>query len=185
MSTASSMSAYTLRIEMRSFWHYGTGGERGAMIDAICKRDKAGLPMIGGRAIKGLLRESVRMAEKMEWLDPPIFAGLFGDDTSSGRIRVSSAFLLNKAQLSAASEAQKATLFQLMHSTAIDSATHTATPKTLRCIEVALPVPLVAEVLLSDADAAAVKLALPLFTELGGKRARGFGRCVVLLEKQS
>ena len=174
-----------LKIEMRGFWHCSSGNVAGALIDATCKRDASHLPMLGGRALKGLLREAVRQAGLYGWkadgvltaITPNAYKTLFGTDTSAGTIRVGSARVDGWAELASATETEKATLFRLISSTALDNGI--ARDKSLRCIEVAVPLTLSAEVSLPTDDKKTLLAALPLITELGGKRARGFGRCEI------
>ena len=51
-----------LRFEIQSFWHAGSGRGDGAVADATVLRSRAGLPILPGRTVKGLLREACDLA---------------------------------------------------------------------------------------------------------------------------
>jgi hypothetical protein len=187
MSEADKMIEMTLNIELRGFWHYGSGDVRGAQVDAVCKRDAFDLPMLGGRALKGLLRDAMRQAGLYNFggVSEECFKKLFGTDKQSGLIRVPSAFMQDRDSIKKATLEQKATLFRLLSSTAIDPDKQVAKDKTLRCIEVAVPVPLISTIQLPTSYVDKLKACLPLIDALGAHRARGLGRCVISVGAKS
>jgi hypothetical protein len=187
MSEADKMIEMTLNIELRGFWHYGSGDVRGAQVDAVCKRDAFDLPMLGGRALKGLLRDAMRQAGlyELDKVTKQCFETLFGTDEQSGLIRVPSAYMRDQVAVKDASADQKATLFRLLSSTAIDPDKQVAKDKTLRCIEVAVPVPLISTIQLPTSYVDKLKACLPLIDALGAHRARGLGRCVISVGAKS
>lgn len=198
---------YKLSFDIRSYWHAGTGRGSGSHLDAIVQRDAYSLPVLPGRTVKGLLRDAVMQAENLGWLSklpsprsiavsPADF--LFGqmpagDEEVSehrpGLLRTGSAAL--PAGMAAwlredAQAAYRAKLFRELHSTAIDEVTGTAVDKSLRGIEVCIPLTLEAPLsVLHETDwpwTECIGMALPLLRYIGSKRNRGLGRVSVTLE---
>lgn len=148
-----------LRIELLGYWHSGAGRSSGQHLDALCERDGAGLPILPGRQLKGLLRHAVRRAEAWGWLhDNPLPDGpansheelLFGstsqqetrDSTHPGLMFVGSAQLPEPDRTWLAGPEQHETrraLFGELFSTRIHAQTGTAAEGSLRGIEVAVP----------------------------------------------
>ena len=61
------MNAQRLTIDLRGYWHPGGGRGGGAVLDAVTHRDSSGLPVLGGRHIKGLLRDALESAAAFGW----------------------------------------------------------------------------------------------------------------------
>lgn len=51
-----------LQVDIRSYWHAGTGRGSGNHLDALVERDADGLPFVSGKMLKGLLRDAVNRA---------------------------------------------------------------------------------------------------------------------------
>lgn len=51
-----------LKFELSSYWRIGSGKGSGAVADALVLRDASGLPVIPGKAVKGLLRDAMTVA---------------------------------------------------------------------------------------------------------------------------
>ncbi len=187
-----------MRITFRilSFWRVGTGGGRGGALDAVCARDPDGMPLVPGRQVRGLLREAVRDGEALKWIDgkgKSIETLLFGSrqsgeemqpQTRPGTLRFESA-LLPEAERQAlrGNDDLIARLFAVRSTTAIDPASGTAMPRSLRAEEVAIPLTLEARVHpLPGAPGnwrEHLQTALPLIRGLGSGRRRGLGRVIV------
>lgn len=190
----------TLRLEIRLFdyWHAGTGRGSGPVVDAEVARTPAGLPYLPGKTVRGLLREGVQLAEESGL--PEVPAGtterLFGKppqamekaevgslpDVASeeGVVRVSDATLGRKYEIWAeqAEAAVAESLFEEVAATAIDEMGQVK-PKTLRVIEVAVPVDLEATLYLPADDAETPRqlaAGLGFLRGLGTQRRRGLGR---------
>jgi hypothetical protein len=77
------MNAATLRIDIQTYWHPGTGRGSGFHLDALTHTGADGLPRLPGRTLKGLLRDALYRAERWGW--PAVPAGttrcLFGSRT--------------------------------------------------------------------------------------------------------
>ncbi|HOX46070.1 MAG TPA: RAMP superfamily CRISPR-associated protein [Myxococcota bacterium] len=198
-----------LRIELAGFWHAGSGRGEGLGADLLVTRTAGGLPYLPGRTLKGLLREAVREACELEVLSAGRVETLFGGRAEhaaeeaagkgegrfqvvAGTLRVSDARLGEDPEARQAWEAWAADeenrptrdqLTRILASTAIDEK-GLARDKTLRCMEVAVPMRLFAIVEGEEGAGdwrADLKAALPLLRGLGHKRSRGFGRCRVEL----
>jgi len=60
----------TVRFEIASFWHAGTGRGAGAELDARSHRSASGLPVLPGRTVRGLFREAMETAVSFSVLKP-------------------------------------------------------------------------------------------------------------------
>lgn len=203
--------SYQLKIEIQSYWHAGTGRGQGSDVDALAHRDVDGIPCLPGKTVKGLLRDAVTRWQA--FLPPeeagefPLVEQLFGKapDQESvnndrpkpfmegfGLLRVSDARLAEKecVHLRANTELT-AGLFRNLHATKINADTGTAEDKSLRGIEVVVPLTLYAEIMEVPGAAAVegwqekLKPTLSLISAVGAHRTRGLGRAVVTLEEKS
>lgn len=154
----------TLYIDLVSYWHAGSGRSAGALADALVQKNSEGLPVIGGRHIKGLLRHAFSKAQAMGWyadmslpegpatdLETLLFGSVSQQDgryeTLPGMLLVSDAVLpSDEAEWLAVAENSNVRQYLYSHisSTAINSQ-GTAIENSLRTIEVVLPMKLVAQ----------------------------------------
>lgn len=154
----------TLLIDLHGFWHAGSGRSAGALVDALVQKNADGLPVVGGRHIKGLLRHALAKTETLGWFadvklpDGPaknLETLLFGSanqedtrfDTLPGMLVVSDAGLpaAEAAWLAAPAQAELLQhLYSQVSSTAMTEL-GTAKENSLRAIEVSLPTQLNAE----------------------------------------
>lgn len=197
------MSTPTLHIRLQTYWHCGTGRGLGAAVDAAAYRDSDDLPAVPGRHIKGLLRDAMQQAQAWGWsghADGSMLHTLFGQRTegslidappASGLIRVSDARLSDDLSAWLRHEdrrSQRAALFRVVQSTAIDESTGSAKDHSLRGIEVVVPLELQAPI--EPLPGAAppsdwidrLREVLPLIPAIGGHRGRGLGRVLISLE---
>jgi hypothetical protein len=192
------MTSAVLQIDLLTYWHAGTGLRAGGGLDALVLRDADGLPRVPGRTVKGLLRECVQLASTWpaassvprkacdvifgEIEDKPYGPDTFfaGDASLSREVR---AWLLAQPSF-------KAGLFDSCASTALDK--HgLAEEKTLRVIELTLPVRLEAPITWDEealdprldpqSVSAVLQSCVPLLRSLGSHRHRGLGRCTAKL----
>ena len=90
------MTVATVVLDLCSYWHAGTGRGAGPELDAVCFRSAAGLPMLPGRTLRGLLRDALTRAAAvgaltdMQWTagDPVEWCFGTGLDAGSGDDRV-------------------------------------------------------------------------------------------------
>lgn len=73
------MSRAMLKFDIVSFWHAGTGRSAGTELDARSQRTPAGLPLLPGKTVRGLLREGLRDAVRLGLRsDPDLEERCFG-----------------------------------------------------------------------------------------------------------
>lgn len=193
-----------VRIQILSFWHPGTGKGQGPGADAEANRDSAGLPVVPGRTLKGLMREAAEVAAHLGRARDEDITELFGspflDDSPSdeparhrsvpGRVHFGSARLGRTVAeadawqswaTSDASDGPKRQLFRTIASTKLENGV--AADHTLRSIEVVVPVQLSAKIEAPPADEIRalnlLQAAAPFVNAVGAHRSRGLGRCVV------
>jgi hypothetical protein len=197
------MSTYILHIRLQTYWHAGTGRGLGAAVDAAAYRDADGLPALPGRHIKGLLRDALEQAQAWGWAghaDGVLLYRLFGQRTegvSAGEIPASGLLRVSDARLPEALRAWlgldeqrslRAGLFRVLQSTAVDVKTGSAQDRSLRGIEVVVPLDLQARIeplpgAVPPSDwAERLREVLPLVTAVGRHRTRGLGRALLTLE---
>lgn len=195
---------HVLQVCVRSYWHSGTGRGLGAAVDVAAYRDADNLPALPGRHIKGLLRHALEQAWSWGWAghaDGSLLHNLLGQRTeqtpdgqvpSSGLLRVSDARLPDElgAWLSVDERsAERAALFRILQSTAVDEITGSARDRSLRGIEVVVPLDLRAIIEPIPGPGAPPSdwperlcEVLPLIPAVGGHRTRGLGRAQLTLE---
>lgn len=187
-----------LSLDLRNYWIVSAGYGLGALHDEVCVRDPDGLPYVPGRHLRGLLRHAVAC------LDAPgagsvasiLFGGRAGAETSEeaegtareGCLRVDSAELPSQERAwfrRPENREKTGLLYRTLYATAVESETGTAANRTLRTIEVAVPLRLEARIrpLKPCPDGtdwkASIRDALPLIRAVGKHRHAGMGRVVV------
>ena len=198
--------SYSLTAEFQTYWHIGTGRGSGQNLDALVERDAHGLPYIPGKTIKGLFRDAFYKID--EWQSTQYTDSLFGkrtaegeqkrDETTPGRLRFGNLNLIERDYLILHDNSDKQDnksegkliphLFQTQASTAIDEITGSAKEKSLRMIEVVVPVKLEGEIeylpsihdeeqQVSQEDLAKLlEQSASLITHIGANKNRGMGR---------
>ncbi|OOF09529.1 MULTISPECIES: RAMP superfamily CRISPR-associated protein [unclassified Salinivibrio] len=198
------MDSYRLVFDLHSDWHVGSGKEAGAYADALCLKDSAGLPYLPGKSIKGLLKEAFQLATDNQWFSQDLVPLLFGREgrdgvSEQGMLQISSGQLSAQESHYLIDNNVAKYLYRVHQFTAIDKETGTAKPSSLRSMEVAVPMQLVAQVRLNtqhphyhtQIDGQTIHQgfttwldqAITLITALGGKRHRGLGQVTVSLEE--
>lgn len=190
---------YRLTVAIDSYWHPGSAHGKGAHLDAVTHRNSHGLPTLPGRTLKGLLRDAVRRADAFGWYGPgpDRTALLFGsaDDKGDGAslpglLRISDATLSDADSHHLKSNQQLiAGLYRSHFSTAIDHNSGSAKDKSLRGIELVVPLTLHATLTTIQDHAPTsewvetLRTALPLIRAVGAHRARGLGRASLTIEE--
>lgn len=199
-----------LSVTLLDYWHAGAGTEAAYDLDAVVDKDADGLPRIRGRMLKGLLRDAIYRAEKLGILTafvnstgPDIAARLFGsdgfgtdnvvrEDTRPGVLRLDDARLPATEREVLSQDRHSGLrrwLYREVFSTAIDHATDAAQSRTLRGIEVTVPVELETTIHWIEGPGsthsplarewpAIIERCLPLVRSVGAHRSRGLGRAV-------
>lgn len=193
----------TLKIEILSYWHPGTGRGQGGHLDAVTHRNGRGLPCLPGRTVKGLLRDAVHRWESFGGYSSvgqakPTFTeqlfGPFGTEgvkTWPGLLRFSDANLTEAETAHLTNQPKLLEELYRDHSTtAIDHDSGTAKERHLRGIELVVPLTLHAKVDLVPGAACRdletrwhelLASALPMVRAVGAHRSRGLGRAIVTL----
>ena len=147
-------------IKFFDYWHISSGESAGVLYDATVLKDENGFAYIGGKTIKGLVKDV------MKYIDD---AYLLDEQFSNLELPV-----LTKKQI----EKNKEFLYKKISSTAIDSDTKMAKDHSLRDIEVVIPITLYGTIEhIKDKDK--ILKALKLIKRVGLNRNRGLGRCEV------
>lgn len=203
------MATRTLKFDLSSYWRVSSGKGGDALADTLVLRDANGLPIIPGRAVKGLLREAMNQASLCGAVSPAGIHRWFGSplpgysaeneehdqkleearyQTTESALWFGSARLPESWTAWARDSDDKGVLdalFAFQSSTAIDEK-GVAQQHSLRVSEVAVPMELRAEVRGPDDDLSWIqdlKTCLPLLRYLGSRRNRGLGRVDVSLEE--
>lgn len=220
------MMSQFLTIEFHSDWHCGTGRGSAAHLDGVIARDAAGLPYAPGRTIRGVLREAVRLSGLYGHVSEQAERILFGDPgfdatpggvrpvrgTRPGRLEIADARMdadisqfIRRLDEGGPSERERAerlraTLVRLVAMTAVDRDTGAAKAKSLRLIEVAVPLRLSAKLDVTTSVSTAHGLdddqrrivdnwreiladALVFVDGIGAHRTRGLGRCTLSISE--
>lgn len=181
-----------LEIKLLSYWHAGSGFGRGADVDALVLKDPHNLPYLPGRTVKGLLREAMMCCEESGAVPAGVVERLFGKAAKEGKytgsipgiLAFDNAVLPGKERewlSSASSDARRArsALYDSFASTSLDK-DGIAQDRTLRTIELCVPVALYAEIHgipRDDETEIHLSKACSLLRAIGSHRTRGLGRC--------
>lgn len=195
------MDSITLTLDLKSFWHVGTGKGSGFHLDALVEKDAHRLPFVPGRMLKGLLRDALN--RRVSWghfdkdhADPAsIITTLFGSsgfshdgvprhETQAGCLRFSDACLPSDVHRWLAQpecESLCRRLYHDLYSTAIDAKRGVAKKHSLRAIQATIPLQLVAEISQTKPTRyhdwpEILQTSLPLIRAVGAYRSRGLGR---------
>lgn len=185
-------------ISFLSYWHAGCGFGRSADVDALMLKGKDGLPYLPGRTIKGLLREALQCCEDAGTVPPRTAETLFGKPAKEGEYAGSipgilifdNAYLPEKERKWLRSQDGKTSrpaLFDSFASTSLDS-DGIAKDKTLRTIELCVPLSLVAKIggVPEEGDTKEyLQKAAALLRSAGAHRSRGLGRCSCTIRERS
>ena len=147
-------------IKFLDFWHISSGATAGDLYDATVLKDEFAFPYMSGKTLKGLVKEAMEFIDKDYELKEN-FTNLELPLQTKKDIKNNIEFLYKK-----------------ISATAIDATTKMAKDKSLRDIEVTIPLTLYGEVTnIQDKD----KLidALKLIKRVGLNRNRGLGRCEI------
>ena len=184
-----------IKIEFHSPWHCGSGLAAGSDIDALVITDRAGMPFVPGKTIKGLVRQAVEeyieysniaRDEKNGKTIAERVRNMFGEESSSDDVRACGTAHFSDANFAeheyhaiAAQSELKAHLFNKVTSTAIDD-NGIARDHSLRSLQTVVPCTLYADISHVDADIADIVVkSLGMIKHMGQKRHRGLGRCTI------
>ena len=180
------MAAINYKIEFFTDWNCSSGLTGNADIDIAALRDNDGFPYVPGKTVKGLLRDAAKTL-KIGDIEKEIFGSEKAkdegkrDENYQGKAFFSNAELDENVRKALKNEKEKKTcLFREIASTAIDEKTGVAKDKSLRKIEVVIPLTLFGMIECeSEAQKEAVLKCMKFIKRLGMERNRGLGRCEI------
>lgn len=161
------------RVKFFDFWHLSSGASAGPALDALVVKDSDGIPYVPGKTIKGLLRENTEMIDKEKAKE------IFDDEGAKmAKIYFSNA-TLDEATRSylVKNKTLIAKLYDKVSATKIDDETGIAVDKSLREIEVVVPLTLEGKIECEEKEL--LKQAAAMIKQMGLNRNRGLGRCEV------
>jgi CRISPR/Cas system CSM-associated protein Csm3 (group 7 of RAMP superfamily) len=183
------MTKINYKIKFLSDWHIGSGLGAGAETDAEIIKSSDGLPYIPGKTIKGLLKNACHdIADINESkISKEIINQIFGKDADkTDKSEAGSAFFGNATICIDESKeiiqnGLQEYLFKNISSTAIDENTRIASPKSLRSMEVCMPITLNGSIEIDQKHIEAITLACKWVRHIGVNRNRGLGRCTIAI----
>lgn len=201
------MMTITYRIQFFEYWHSSSGLAAGTNTNLSVRKTRAGLPLIPGRALKGLLNEAAYKLYSLpnDLIQQDFLEKVFGtgDDeynknsdlaADSDLSKASQCFFSNaelSAQLTTSlgdNAAHKSLLFTNRSSTRMDEK-GIAIDNTLRTIQVTVPLTLYAKITDFPEDAHYLQqltYCMQWIKKMGLNRTRGLGRCTfTIVEPQN
>ncbi len=175
----------TINYELKFFdyWHISSGLSGGSALDSYVVKDSIGLPYVPGKTIKGLVREAAEMFWEQEDIDKCFGSRgskekqVNNDDTTQAQCYFSSATIDEEIAAQITSNELESNLFEIISATKIDE-NGIAADKSLRDIEVVLPITLIGRIEnIDDKFVQNLVQALKSVKRMGLNRNRGLGRC--------
>lgn len=176
-----------IRIDFDSEWLIAGGRSTIGSADMAPIRDSDGFPYIPGRSLRGVLREAVATLDDCtetrhtnRIFGNRITANAGDQETAEmGSSHVGSAYLAKEFVDECGDADSRADLFMSIKRTKINSSTRTATPGSLREMEVCIPgLVLFADIeLANEDDLRLLAFAAGLIRSIGHSKSRGLGRC--------
>lgn len=173
------------KIQFYSDWHAGSGLSAGSSHNSVVIKDDNHFPKVPGKTIKGLLKEATNDIGVNKYTD-----FLFGKGSEQGQKETKAQGCCFFSDACLSTKEQEALLgkthflYRTIASTSIDSALGVAEEKSLRKIEVCVPLALEGSILINSSDKEVVanaiadlKNALKAIKSMGLNRNRGLGRC--------
>ncbi len=172
------MNDINYTITFFSDWHCGSGMTAGPKNDALVRKDQHGLPVVPGKTMKGLLKDAAADLFADDGFIPTCFGN---EDEQSGTIFFGPSILsdgLTAYFLEHPKE--KGKLYRFLPSIRIDGKTGVAKNKSLRTIEVCIPLTVVGTISDIPEDCKDKMVAcLKMVKHIGSGRNRGLGRCEI------
>jgi len=193
------MTTYQLKFTLLSDATFGRGDGVAGLVDVEVQHDEYGLPFLGGRALKGILRDVCNdilysltlQGKESDWIESA--KNLFGhpgsNDSNQALLHIGDSKLPEDLRRAVEIEVKKGNLTReqvlgsltsIRHQTAIDEITGAPTKETLRSIRVILrQTPFESRLLFfkspSDRDLALLAACIKAFRRIGTGRNRGKG----------
>lgn len=163
------------KIQFFDYWHLGSGVSAGPALDSTVVKTKSDLPYIPGKTMKGLLSEMV------DAIDAGKIEKIFGaKGNKTGEAYFSNATLDDKTcKYLEANPSLIRHLYGKISSTKIGE-DGIAEDKSLREIEVVVPLTLIGSIECESEDESILIQAMGMVKQMGLNRNRGLGRCQVM-----
>lgn len=179
-----SHQTFQLRLDIHSYWAAGSGSQAGAYADSLVIKHN-GLPYLPGKQLRGLLKRAFMIAQDAQWINQEQLDKLFGQSgpNTQGIIQVSSAHLCDiEQQYFENNPSHKSLLFHTKDTQAVNHDSGVTKPGSLRTMEVAVPMSLIAEINLSEEFPSfkdLLKDCCQLITSIGSHKNRGHGKVTI------
>jgi hypothetical protein len=191
----------TLKYQLKfyDYWHISSGLSAGARLDSTVIKDDDGLPYVAGKIIKGLSREMAELSGDCTFVN-----SCFGGSTNDGKNgrekdicydekakNIQGVCYFSNATLDKNTAKQirdndlQENLYDIIASTKIEE-NGIAENKSLREIEVVIPITLIGEIrdIPNQDYFNKMKQSLKMIKRMGLNRNRGLGRCEFIVEEQ-
>lgn len=203
------MTTYYLKFKLLSDATFGRGDGVAGLVDVEVQHDEYGLPFLGGRALKGVLRDTcndILYSLKLQGKDSSWYESannLFGNsgsnDSNQALLHIGDSKLPEDLREAVEIEVKRrdltreqvlGSLTSIRHQTAIDTSTGASKNETLRSIRVILrETPFESRLLFSkspsDRDLALLAACIKAFRRAGTGRNRGKGEISAALYDES
>ena len=177
-------------VEMLSDWHVGSGLDSGPVADSMVLKDDNSLPYIPGKTMKGLIRDALEeiLSVSGNLVNETVVNKIFGVEAANtntskpGSAYFSDVTIPVQERKEVIDNGLSLLLFKRISSTKINK-NGVAESKSLRTMEVTIPVKLTGYILMDDdtaeEQAEVLKQAFKWVRCLGMNRNRGLGRCKI------
>ncbi len=173
------MAVYTYEIDLFSYWLQADKDGQSMVYDTVVLKDHD-MPIVTGKAIKGLLRDAAGVLVQLKMIDEAFVTAAFGNSKKEGWLKPSSAFSQETIH-----DDYKHLLYHQIAFVTLDCDKQ-AVEKQLRTMEVSCPLSLRGTIddptdflKTHDRGFKIIQQCAQLIKELGYKRHRGFGRCQI------
>lgn len=172
----------TYQLQFYDYWHISSGLSAGARLDSTVIKDNDELPYVAGKIIKGLSREMAELSGDMSFIKE-CFGG---EGVDMGKCYFTNATLDETTAKEIKANDLQENLYDIIASTKIDEKTGVAETKSLREIEVVIPLTLCGEIrdIPNNEYKEKMTRALKMIKRMGLNRNRGLGRCTFIVEEQ-
>lgn len=182
------MADINYTITFFSDWHCGSGLSSGSESDALVKKNKDELPFVPGKTIKGMMKEAAKDLFEGDDDYDAFIEGCFGTKVKKDTQKPDYQFFYSDAELPLdeanffrSNPEEKKKLFRNLPSTRIEENTGIAKNKSLRSMEVTIPLKMNGTITNIPVDYLGKMLdCMKMIKRLGVKRNRGLGRCQLI-----
>ena len=179
------MADINYTITFFSDWHCGSGLSSGSESDTLVKKNKDELPFVPGKTIKGMIKEAAKDLFEGDEDYAAFIEGCFGTKAEKDTQKPDYQFFYSDAELPIdeasyfkSNPIEKNKLYRNLPSTRIEEKTGIAKNKSLRTMEVTIPLKMNGTITnIPDDHLDKMIDCMNMIKRLGVKRNRGLGRC--------